>query len=272
MLIDENLLQHWMDHFYGYGAWSARIWFVGYEEGGGEVPEEVAEKFQYFRQAHSTADGATLCDLRELYRRVMFRTDGPRAGFFNTLYDYRFGNDGILHGVWKNIILFVHGYHGIGPPDLMEYQRNSFVSPSGPNKEALIQLYPLPSSHNHAWYYSWLELPARFHFLKSRIQYEQHLFNLRVKTIHSQMYLHKPEVVVMYGMDNINALKSSAEEVFAGAKFRMVKGSKGKIPQHHRADLGDTCLVITTHIPALRHNRIESGFDWLEFGRTLQRK
>ncbi len=44
MLIEEKALKHWIDHFYGYGSWQARFWFVGYEESGGDVPEEVAEK------------------------------------------------------------------------------------------------------------------------------------------------------------------------------------------------------------------------------------
>ena len=74
----------------------------------------------------------------------------------------------------------------------------------------------------------------------------------------------------MYGMENINTLKRSVQESFHGAKFKMIAATKRLIPQHHRADLDGTTLLITTQIPALRHNRIETGFDWAEFGkRTL---
>ena len=41
MLIEANALKHWMDHFYGYGSWRAKIWFVSHEEGGGDLPEDI---------------------------------------------------------------------------------------------------------------------------------------------------------------------------------------------------------------------------------------
>ncbi len=266
MLIEEKALKHWIDHFYGYGSWQARFWFVGYEESGGDVPEEVAEKLNYFYklQTHTTP---TLCDIRELYRHVAFRVDGPRAEKFATFHDHRFGKDATLHGTWKNIIAFVHGYKNKKLPDLLAYQKNSFALSSSPS-EALIQLYPLPA-HNHAWYYSWLDLP-QFPFLKSRTSYQEHVYPSRMSRILQNISDYKPEVVVMYGMDNINLLKKSVHEFFPAAKFTMVKAVKQQIPQHHRADFIGTTLIITTQIPALRHNRIETGFDWYEFGKQVK--
>ena len=126
MLIEEKALKYWIDNFYGYGSWHARFWFVGYEESGGDVPEEVAEKFNYFYnlQAPNTP---TLCDIRELYRHVAFRVDGPRALKFSNLLDHRFGSHATLHGAWKNLIAFVHGYQSEKLPDLLTYQKNSFA-------------------------------------------------------------------------------------------------------------------------------------------------
>jgi len=82
--------------------------------------------------------------------------------------------------------------------------------------------------------------------------------------------IYKPEVVLMYGMDNVNLLKKSVHEFFPAAKFKMVKAVKRQIPQHHRADFNGTTLLITTQIPALRHNRIETGFDWYGFGKLVK--
>jgi hypothetical protein len=48
MLLEEKALKSWIDNFYGYGAWHAKFWFVNYEESGGDLPEEVAEKLNYF--------------------------------------------------------------------------------------------------------------------------------------------------------------------------------------------------------------------------------
>jgi hypothetical protein len=265
MLIEEKLLNNWIHNFYGYGSWQARFWFVGYEEGGGDTPEEVAEKVNYLYTTQAT--GPTLCDIRDLYRHVAFRIDGPRAEKFATFHDHRFGPQATLHGAWKNLIAFVHGYKTEKLPDLLTYQKNSFVVPSI-QAEALIQLYPLPA-HNHAWYYAWLDLP-QLPFLKSRALYRDYVYPARIHTILENLRVHKPQVVVMYGMENINVLKKSVQEFFPTAKFKMVKAIRQHIPQHHRADVNGTTLLLTTQIPALRHNRIESGFDWYAFGKLVK--
>ena len=72
----------------------------------------------------------SLCDIRELYKHVAVRWDGPKANSFNNLYEYRFDNNAIQHGVWKNLIAFVHGYRDEKLPDLLAYQKQTFVSPS----------------------------------------------------------------------------------------------------------------------------------------------
>jgi hypothetical protein len=267
MLIKEEALRHWIDNFYGYGSWHARFWFIGYEEGGGETPEEVADKLNYFYKTHAQTDGG-LCDIREFYKHVAVRRDGPKANSFNNLYEYRFDKNAIQHGIWKNLIAFVHGYEQTNVPNLLAYQQHQFLSSTAYN-EALIPLYPLPGPNSHAWYYSWLDLP-QLGFLKSRTLYQEHVYQRRMHTILSNISTHKPELVLMYGMDNINTLKESVQEFFHAAKFRMIKAAKRQIPQHHQTDLNGTTMLITTQIPALRHNRIETGFNWEEFGRRMK--
>jgi len=269
MLIEENPFNHWLNNFYGYGSWQAPIWFIAHEEGGGDLPEEVAEKLNYFYKLHATSTEATLCNLRELYRHVAVRYEGPKADLYMNQYQYRFGSNAILHGVWKNLIAFKHGYRDEKLPDILTYQKNSFASPSE-HSEAMIRLYPLPSPHNHGWYYSWLDMP-KFPFLKSRTMYQEHIYQTRIHNIINKITAYKPELVLMYGMENINGLKKSFQEFFDATKFKMVKAIKQQIPQHHRADLNGTVLLITTQIPALRHQRIETGFDWEQFGRTVNR-
>ena len=74
---------------------------------------------------------------------------------------------------------------------------------------------------------------------------------------------------MMYAMENINMLKESVQEFFPGAEFKTGKAIKLQTPQYHRTDLNGTKLLITTQMPALRHNRIETGFDWYEFGKLV---
>lgn len=268
MGIDDKNLQHWIDHFYGYGSWQARIWFISYEEGGGELPEEVAEKFNYFFKAHASATVGTLCDIRELYRHVTVNEDDTKADLFSNRYEYRFGTKAIQNSIWKNLIAFVHGFEKKKLRDRLGYQKHKLALSSS-QSEALITLYPLPSPHNHAWYYSWLNLPQHS-FLKSRARYQEQVYQSRIHTILSNIRTNKPELVLMYGMDSINTLKESVSEFFPDAKFSLVKAIPQQIPQHHRADLNGTILIITTQIPALRHNRIETGFDWEEFGKRVR--
>lgn len=251
-----------MDHFYGYGSWQTPVWFVGYEESGGDIPEEVADKLNYFLATHGSVNGPTLCDLRDVYQRIAFQIDGPRADKFVNRYDYRFGPHAVLHGVWKNLISFTHGFQNRKLPDLLSYQKESF----GNGEEAWVQLYPLPGSHNHAWYYNWLDLPGHA-FLKSRTLYEEHVYESRINIILQQIIKHKPEVVLMYGMKDIRGLKQSVQARFPDAEFKMIKSIKQRIPQHHRTHLNETELIITTQLPALRHGRIETGFDWYELGK-----
>jgi hypothetical protein len=266
MIIQEKAIKHWIDNFYGYGSWHAKHWFIAHEESGGDLPEEEAEKFNFFYNKYTSNSNAALCDIRELYRHVSARLDGPRANVFSNFYDYRFGPNAVQHGLWKNLIAFVHGYSGQKPPDLLEYQKISFLSPSM-HHEALIPLYPLPT-HNHAWYYSWLDLP-QFPFLKSRALFHEYIYHSRMEKILENIKTYKPAVVMMYGMDNINVLKETVQGLFPKAKFKQIKAIKRQIPQHHLAELGGTKLIITTQIPALRHNRIETGFDWEAMGRSL---
>jgi hypothetical protein len=267
MLVPGNHLMHYIKNFYGYGSWEAKFWFVGYDEPGGDLPEEVAEKLKYFFEHHPGKINANLSDIRETYKQVVFREEGPKAELFTSHYDYRFGSNAIQNGIWKNLIAFVHGYNGKKLPDLFAYQKKTLALASA-KSEALIPLYPLPAPHNHSWYYSWLEAPG-FPFLKSRSRYEATVYQERMSTILNKIREHNPKVVLMYGMDNINTLKQSVQEAFPEARFKSVKATKLEIPQHHLTTLGSTTFIITTQIPALRHNRAETGFDWEQFGKTL---
>lgn len=268
MFIEAENLNHWIKNFYGYGTWKARFWFVGYEEGGGNTPDEVAEKFNYFLKSHPLPKVNLLCDIRELYRHVTVHEDGTKAGLFLNRFEYRFGPKAIQNTVWKNLIAFAHGFQNKKLPNLLAYQRQKFASPQEAH-EALLALYPLPSPHNHAWYYSWLNLP-HIDFLKTRLRYEEHVYKYRVQTILSNLKANKPEVVLLFGMHNINTLKESVCAFFPGTKFLLAKAIKQQIPQYHRADINGTILLITTQIPALRHNRIETGFDWEAFGKNIR--
>lgn len=204
-----------------------------------------------------------------MYKHVAIRWEGPKSNTFANRYEFRFGQNAVQHGVWKNLIRFIHGYRGKVLPDVLEFQKKSFLAGRRPDA-ALIYLYPLPSPHGHAWYYSWLDMPS-MGFLKTRAMYEHHVYAARIRTILEQMVRHEPEVVILYGMKNINALRASVQQQIPQTEFNLVKTVSRVTPGHHRATIGETKLIITTQIPALRHNRVETGFDWEEFGKQVKR-
>ena len=121
MVINDSQLLHWLNHFYGYGSWNARIWFVNYEDGGGDLPEDVADKLDYFAGAHPNVMEPVLADIRELYKHAALRIEGPKRETYKNLYDYRFGNKSLLNGVWKNLIAFAHAFNGEAQPDFHGY-------------------------------------------------------------------------------------------------------------------------------------------------------
>lgn len=267
MRIEEQQLLHWLHHFYGYGSWQARFWLIGYEEPGGDVPEEVADKFTYFYQHHAEAK-PTLSNIRELYQHVSVGSEDPKTDTFTNRYEYRFGTNAIPSTVWKNLIAFEHGYDNQPQPDPFLYQKEKFAQ-AELKREALIPLYPLPGSHTHSWHYNWLNLPG-CDFLKSQQRYEEFIYPQRIHTLLSKIREQKPEIVLMFGMKDIKKLKKSVADYFSGTSFTAGKGIKLQIPQHHRADVNGTTIIITTQIPALRHGRIETGFDWEEFGKRIK--
>ena len=268
MLVEVKKLKHWIDNFYGYGAWDARVWFVAYEEDGGEVPEDVADRVNFFFESHKSAS-PTLCDIRELYRAIAYRSETSRTDLFPNRYEYRFGPGAGLSNVWKNLISFEFGFRNEALPDFLFYQRNILAAAEHRN-EAFLKLYPLPGPRSHAWYYAWLETPG-IDFLKSRTLYEQALFHKRMEVLLSKIEKHKPQLVLMYGMSNINSLKETITTWAGRGDFKMVKGTKLDVPQHHRIETQGTTIVITTQFPALRHNRPETGFNWREFGSKVSK-
>ncbi|MEM9329487.1 MAG: hypothetical protein AAGA85_27750 [Bacteroidota bacterium] len=263
-------MSHWIEHFYGYGHWEAPIWLINHEEPSGDMPEEVADKLDFFIEAYP-ASIPMLCDLRALYKRVRFTQERARADTFDNLHDYRFGSHAVLRGEWKGIISLVHGFNDLPIDDgatYLDYQIHELAS--GTNNEALLRLYPLPA-HSHAWYYSWLDLQD-MDFLKSRAAYQEHIYQQRMETILEQMRVHQPQLVLMYDMTGIHTLKASVQGHFEGVKFSTIKAIPRKIPQHHMAKIPvtGTTLVMTTQSTGLRHNRVETGFDWETFGKTLR--
>ena len=49
-LLDDAAVAKFIEALYDYGNWSAPVWFVGMEEGGGGTPEEIAKRIAAWEQ------------------------------------------------------------------------------------------------------------------------------------------------------------------------------------------------------------------------------
>ena len=56
-MFDDELLQAYIDTFYGFGKYEGKYWFIGMEEGGGGTFEEIESLFNNISQERD--DGAS---------------------------------------------------------------------------------------------------------------------------------------------------------------------------------------------------------------------
>ncbi len=48
--LNAGLVEEFAEHFYGYGNFSAPIWYIGVEEGGGETAAELSRRFSIWAE------------------------------------------------------------------------------------------------------------------------------------------------------------------------------------------------------------------------------
>src|SRR3954453_10104373 len=63
---DDQLLEEFVQNFYGYGNYSGRHWFIGMEEGGGKSFSEVAKRLK----AWADREKCELDDLAEYHTAI----------------------------------------------------------------------------------------------------------------------------------------------------------------------------------------------------------
>ena len=172
-------LSQFMKTFYGYGNLSARFWFIGMEEGGGNSFAEVQARLSAWKQLRKP-ELADLRDFHLLLRMPEFFTPPVK-----------------LQRTWMQISrikLAAEGKpHSI--EELRTYQQNRLGRING--KTCLMELLPLPSPRTSAWAYAqWSTLP----FLTMREAYHQSILPRRIAHIHKQILENEPQAVIFYGI------------------------------------------------------------------------
>jgi len=178
-MLNDELLEDFMQGFYGYGTFQAPIWFVGMEEGGGGSFEEIRRRLA----AWDTLGRHALEDVVEYHK--MFGVE-------------RFWNEPVvLQPTWASIIRVLLGSRGLSPTteEVKTFQRETLGRAN--SGTCLIELLPLPSPNTATWLYASLSsLPK----LQSRKTYLTYYSPLRIQQIQALIAEYRPPIVVFYGL------------------------------------------------------------------------
>ncbi|HEX9990192.1 MAG TPA: hypothetical protein VGE45_17170 [Chloroflexia bacterium] len=217
-MFDDDLLQSYIDTFYGYGDYRGRYWFVGMEEGGGTSFEGINKRLDAWEVRGKN-------ELEDL------------AGYHSHLGITKYlGDPPQFQPTWDKLIRILLSINGDTPTSqaVKSFQQKQ-LGRWGAN-HCLIELLPLPSPSMGKWLYGeHSELP----FLKTRQTYGEHLAEPRALHIKARIEEHKPAAVFFYGFGYHMWWK-----LIAGVQFSPTTiGTK----VCHTASNGQTLFVIATH-------------------------
>src|SRR5690606_38906747 len=91
----------------------------------------------------------------------------------------------------------------------------------------------------------------------------------RMASLLRNISTYKPQLVLMYGMENITSLKSVVQAHYPKTKFSMAKAVKQRIPQHHRADLDGTTLSSPPRSPRYATTALRRASTGMSSGRDV---
>ena len=176
-MLEREILLSYMHNFYGYGAWTARLWFVGMEEGGGNTLDEIQRRLAAWDQTNE------LADLYEFHRNL------PDAPWF--------GTHPRIQKTWGKLIRIALCAEGRPPTteDVRRYQRDELGRRDG--STALIELFPLPSPSTQHWTYSQCNIAE----IATRECYRDAIAEHRINAIRDRIRTARPRAIIFYGRE-----------------------------------------------------------------------
>lgn len=186
-MINEALLQSFMNTFMGYGDLSAKTWFVGMEEGGGNSIENIKLRIESWetRGCHAIEDCA------EYHKAIgeghLFKTPlGSAQRTWDWLMRAQLFSEGQTSNVLASKRLQAERWlrHGSGT--------------------CAIELLPLPSPSVRVWHYSKF---SKNPLLQDRDSYKAAMLPRRINVIKSMISAHRPRNVLFYGKQYLSYWK-----------------------------------------------------------------
>jgi hypothetical protein len=218
--LDNELLEAFIDGFYGYGNLKAHYWFIGMEEGGGDSLKDVQRRLAVWRE-HGENVTEDLVNYHTAIGVTKFFKPQPK-----------------LQRTWSKLIRVLHILEGKPTLNklLKHTQREHFGRSGSVATSCLLELLPLPSPSVGHWFYSeYSSLP----YLKDRETYRKKVIPKRIELIRKKIQKHKPHAVLFYGTGYLNHWQGVSKLDFAAeaiGKYDALFGCNE-----------DTLFVVTGH-------------------------
>ena len=178
-LFNDQLLNEFVENFYGYGDYNGQFWFIGMEEGGGNSFSEIDNRLNAW----------TLRGKHELEDLAQYHADIGLTDWFN--------DNPKLQSSWNKLIRILLSSKGQLPTteEVRESQKMLLGKTSGDN--CLLNILPLPSpSIERRLYTQYSQLP----YLSNRLKYRKWCLKLRIEHLQNRINEYKPKVVVFYSL------------------------------------------------------------------------
>lgn len=216
--LDDNLLETFINGFYGYGNLNAPHWFIGMEEGGGDNPDEIRQRLTIWRGR----GGNVIEDLAEYHRAIGV------TRFFEL--------GAKLQRTWSKLIRVLHVLEGkpVLVDALRHSQREAFGRHGGTS--CLAELLPLPSPSTNRWLYSQY---STLEYLKDRETYRQTVLPGRVAKLSEMIGQYQPRTVLFYGVGYLEYWRAISGRDFTEVMIGAVKVWLGRSR--------DTLYAVTPH-------------------------
>jgi len=180
-MLDSELLENYMQNFYGYGNWKSDIWFIGIEECGGEDEDKVRRRLESWK---SIRQENGLINIYEHHQNI------GQAHYLD---------EGTMQPTWRKPIKIMLSYQNQSFND--ENINNFQCKKLGRENNVISNLLPLPcrSIEEKDWKYSQYSDTNYFLYLESRTMYISKVAQYRVQFFRKKLERYKPKHVIMYG-------------------------------------------------------------------------
>ena len=177
-MLDDLLVETFINTFYGYGNYQGDYWFIGMEENGGHSEEDISNRISTW----SKRGQHELEDVAEYHKAIEV----------NDLFE----EGARLQPTWDKLIrvLLSATLPEFNIEKVLTYQKKELGRSN--RNTCLLELFPLPSPSVSDWRYNQYSLLP---YLAKRSTYKKYCLDFRINHIKSKIKEFHPKVVVFYG-------------------------------------------------------------------------